>query len=40
VYFALMTCRIGFCMQSIVTLLATNRTVYFGETPYFVVASA
>src|SRR5208337_234482 len=34
VYFALMTCRIGFCIQSIVTLLATNRTVYFGETPY------
>ena len=33
VYFALMTCRIGFCIQSIVTLLATNRTVYFGETP-------
>ena len=28
-----MTCRIGFCIQSIVTLLATNRTVYFGETP-------
>jgi len=29
----LMTCRIGFCIQSIVTLLAMNRTVYFGETP-------